>query len=107
MTKLFTRLRELEAKANNGESGSMSDFIAEARNSIQKLIQVIDLYEEALLRYKEIEKAQEEAISEAMKNHPPKTGTEAVIMSHVWTHARQALEKARAIADGEEIAGDE
>lgn len=110
MTPLFQKLRELEAKAtpepwtwripgyiankyiDDGfvvdQDGGLDDtnaaFITEARNTIPKLLQVIDLYEEALRQY------ENDLVPDNSDYH------DASDIAYVYV----ALEKAREIENG-------
>lgn len=156
MTKLFTRLRELEAKVSPGDwsigpkralyevsdsyekqklewhgvyskfealsvgtataqiavipldesTSENAAFIAEARNAISKLLAVIDLYEEALT--KSCQCYAIDGVLHAKVIDGKMVPIESTPVKTNWVKCanHDALEKARAIADGEEIAGE-
>ena len=91
MTKLFTRLRELEAKATLYEMiaaqacADLNKHVSFVYGNYHKLLAAVDVLQEALFTISQDDKRDE----------------------YEWQLlAKEVLEKARAIADSEEIAGE-
>lgn len=97
MTKLFTRLRELQDKAKEVQGH-------DGRDPFDKACELLDACSALIPEMEKLVRANA-VMREALDHICDLTTEEMNWVAH--DHALKALEKARAIADGEEIAGDE